>query len=137
MTEAEILADMAGHGDRIWAMLQYWTGVSFGLLVAAHFAADRLNKYALFILLLLYTAFTFSVLRMQQFDQGMILAGIAQLTLMAENNENLTLLGKNLLTLSPLAQMSPFYKGLNIFMGAGLYITSIVYPIYCHRKGGV
>ena len=135
MTEAEIFADMAAHGDRVWSILQYWTSVSFGLLVAAHFAADQLNKYALFILLFLYSAFSFSLLRMLQFDQGMILAGIAQLRLMAENGAILSLLGENVIVTSPLATMTPFYRSINIFMGGGLYITSIVYPIYCYLKG--
>jgi hypothetical protein len=47
MTEAEILAGLAAHGDRVWSVMQYWTSVSFGLLIAAHFAAERINKYAL------------------------------------------------------------------------------------------
>jgi hypothetical protein len=134
MTEAEILADIASHGDRVWAILQYWTSVSFGLLVASHFAAEQVNKYALIALLLIYSFFTFTLYQMLHFDQGMILSALAQFETMVDAGASLSLVAQNIIVTSPMASVTPFDRAIRVLMGAGLYFVSIIYPIYCHWK---
>lgn len=129
MTEAQILVDMGVHGDRVWSIMQFWTSVSFGILIAAHFAAERLNLFVLVVILLLYTSFSLSLARMLQFDQGIIFAGIQQLQLLAQSG-SLSLVGQKVLATSPLVSDTSFFVLLRMFMTLGLFITTIVYSIY-------
>jgi hypothetical protein len=133
MTEAEILAEVSAHGDRLWSVLQYWTSVSFGLLIAAHFAAERINKYALLGFLLLYTAFSFTLIGMIRFDSGMIAAGVAATQTLIDNGESVSLLAQKFIATSPATNSSTFAKLSRLGMAVGLYVTAIAYPIYCYR----
>ena len=44
--------------DRYWSMYQWWTSVSIGILLLAHFAADRLNAISLIFLVILYAVYS-------------------------------------------------------------------------------
>jgi hypothetical protein len=44
--------------DRAWSHLQWWGGISFGLIALTNFAAKKLNLIQVIVLAVLYTAFS-------------------------------------------------------------------------------
>ena len=84
MNENEILEHMALHGDRVWSNLQFWTSVSFGLLIAAHIAAANVSKSVLAAILVLYMFFTATFMGMVLYDIEVIRAGGMQLKMLAD-----------------------------------------------------
>ena len=64
MTEAEIVYQISEIFNRAWTLQQWWASISFGLLLVAHVASERLNGFLLTVLLTLYCAFTALVQQM-------------------------------------------------------------------------
>ena len=58
MSEAEIIESLFSIYDRYWTIVQWWSSVSFSLIIVAYLAADRLNKGIVTTLLGLYTLYT-------------------------------------------------------------------------------
>ena len=134
MNETEIVGQLAVHGDRIWSVLQYWTSVSFGIMVAGHFAADRIHWSVLALFGLLYIAFSNVCLDMLNFDSSTIRAGLDQLQSMADNGAALGRIGQNFVENSPLSNQTLLSQFFWILTGFGLFLTTLAYPAYCHFK---
>lgn len=137
MTETEIVGQLAVHGDRIWSILQYWTSVSFGILVAGHFAANRMHWSVLILFGALYSAFSSVCLDMFVFDASTIRAGLHQLQSMADRGEPLGQIGQNFIESSPLANQTLLNRIFWSFMGLGLFLTTLAYPAYCYVKSRI
>lgn len=137
MTEAEILEQLASHGDRMWSIFQYWTSVSFALLIAGHFAADRIHWLVLVFFGILYASFTYTFVNMAQFDASVIRTGLDQLSAIAEEGQHLSMLGETFISESPLSKENPY--ALSGFASSiafiGLFLAALIYPAYCHIKG--
>lgn len=58
MTEAEIVYQISETYNRVWSIQQWWASVSFGLLIVAHVASDRLNGLLVALMSILYTVFS-------------------------------------------------------------------------------
>lgn len=58
MTEAEIAYQTFLYGEAMANMLQWWAGVSFGLIAVSYFAAKRINLFFVIVLLSLYILFS-------------------------------------------------------------------------------
>lgn len=58
MSEAEILEQLFSIFDRYWFIVQWWASVSFGLIMIAYFAADKLSSFLLVIVLGLYVIYS-------------------------------------------------------------------------------
>jgi len=58
MTEADILAQITAYGDQISASMQYWTSVSFGVLVAAHLTRGQVSGFIVAVALIFYIGFS-------------------------------------------------------------------------------
>jgi hypothetical protein len=134
MTEAELVAQMAAHGDRLWSITQYWTSVSFGILIAGHFAADRIHWSILVFFGLLYLAFSDACYGMLVFDSGAIRAGLDQLQSMVDDGEPLGHIGKNFIENAPLNNQTLGTELRSAFMALGLLLTTLAYPAYCHVR---
>ena len=74
MTEAEITYQLSELFNRWWVINQWWVSISFGLLVVAYFAADRLNYVLITIILVLYSAFSLWMWALVTFNET-IMAG--------------------------------------------------------------
>ena len=61
MTEAEIINQMFLYGEATTVLLQWWVGISFGLIGVSYFAAKRINLFFVVVLLLLYVSFSIAV----------------------------------------------------------------------------
>ena len=133
MTEAEILAELTSHGDRIWSIMQYWTSISFAVLVAAHLTAARISWIVIAIFLVIYVLVTFQFAVMLRFDMDMIRAGLSELMVRSENGQ-LTLLSQGAIEQGPLANDTPTLKVLRNAVGLGMFTVTIFYPIYCKLK---
>ena len=125
MTETEIVGQLAVHGDRIWSILQYWTSVSFGILVAGHFAANRIHWSVLILFSALYSAFSNACLDMFYFDASTIQAGLHQLQSMADSGEALGQIAQNFIENSPLANQTSLTRIFWRFMGLGLFLMTL------------
>jgi hypothetical protein len=134
MTEAELVAQMAAHGDRLWSIAQYWTSVSFGILIAGHFAAERVHWLALVFFGMLYLVFTSVCYNMLVFDSSVIRAGLDQLQSMADKGQQLGHIGKSFIENAPLNNQTPGKRMAQLLMGIGLLLTTLAYPAYCHIK---
>jgi hypothetical protein len=58
VSEAEILEQMFSIWDRYWVLAQWWTSVSFGLILVAFFAASRLSLMLLLVVIALYSGYS-------------------------------------------------------------------------------
>ena len=58
MTEAELAYQISESINRGWGLIQWWASISFGLLIVAHVAADKLNLFLLIVTIALYTSFS-------------------------------------------------------------------------------
>jgi hypothetical protein len=136
MTEAEILEQLATHGDRMWSILQYWTSVSFAILIAGHFTADRIHWLVLAFFGILYACFSLLFTNMVQFDSSVITAGLDHLQQMAEEGQQLSLIGQTFISESPLSKQNPSLVTSSAMRLAfiGLFLATLVYPTYCHLK---
>ena len=70
MTEPEILAVLSESIDRTWYVQQWWVSISFGLLVLAHLASEKLNAVLLLTVIGLYTTFTFYIFSLLKLNYG-------------------------------------------------------------------
>ncbi len=135
MTEAEILAELTSHGDRIWSIMQYWTSISFAVLIAAHLTAARISWIVIAIFLLIYVLVTFQFAVMIRFDVELIKAGISELMTRSENGQ-LTLLSQAAIDKGPLANETLATRLLRRAVGLGMFVATLTYPIYCKLKAG-
>ncbi len=58
MSEADILDQLFSVYDRYWVIVQWWASVSFGLIMIAYFAADKLKALLLVVVLVLYLVYS-------------------------------------------------------------------------------
>lgn len=58
MSEADILEQLFSVYDRYWVIVQWWASVSFGLIMIAYFAADKLRALLLIVILVLYLIYS-------------------------------------------------------------------------------
>lgn len=61
MSEFEILDLMTKTEDQRFNLIQWWAGVTFGLIALSHFAGRKLNLFLVVLVVLLYVGFTLFV----------------------------------------------------------------------------
>ena len=74
----------------MWALVQWWASISFGLLVVAHIASDCIGSYLAVLISLLYTLFTVGVGAMVQRNLGIALSVYEDLQVLQEGGVELT-----------------------------------------------
>ncbi len=134
MNEIEILQLMAMHDDKAWSVLQFWTSVSFGLLIAAHFAAANVSRSVLVVVLVLYILFTAQSWGMILFDVQAIKAGGRQLEMLTDEGAKLSLISRATLDYGPALNDTWYTRIPRQGMVLGLFLVTLFYPIHCYRK---
>ena len=134
MNENEILEHMVAHGEQVWSNLQFWTSVSFGLLIAAHIAAANVSKSVLAAILVLYMFFTATFMGMVLYDIEVIRAGGMQLKMLADAGAQLSLISQATLDHGPVLNDSWYKSIVRQGMAVGLFLVTLLYPIHCYRK---
>ena len=73
---------------------------------------------------------------MVQFDSSVIKAGIDQLQRMADEGEQLSLIGQGFIAEGPLSTQNRSLVRMTATRVAffGLFLATLVYPAYCHLK---
>ena len=130
MTEAEILFQYSEVVNRIWTLIQWWSGVSFGMIALAHLTLERLNRALLLVVLSLYTIYTiliYSVLRLNVDNTGDYVDDLRQLRAMGET------LGGHATRLIE-SDFSILVQTLGWIIPMYVYIACVFYPIYAYKK---
>lgn len=125
MTEYEILYLMSEVFDRIWALIQFWSSVSFGYLVLAHVAARRLNVMIVLVLSLLYIAFSAQMLELL-ITHSRYVSGYQQ-----ELQELSETVGLDSQAAVHANEYSPQYWGATVSL-FGTFLAALMYLPYCY-----
>ena len=131
MSEYELISLFREHISFMMSLLQWWAGITLGVLVAVHVIGTELNGYIASLLSAVYSGFTFFVSAIEA-SQGERLSEIII------DFSNLQERGVELSTgtLVMLEARSP--PALQIILGTicfwGLFLSTIAYIIFCYRK---
>jgi hypothetical protein len=131
MTEYEILSVLGQHTDTMISLLQWWAGITLGILVGVHVIGKDLNGYIASLLIGLYVAFTATISALESTHLGR----------MRLLNNDLGQLQAQGVSLSEMAQTltsvggPPAVVEISAAIGFwGLFLSTIAYVIYCYRK---
>jgi hypothetical protein len=136
MTEVELLAQQASAGSLLWSLLQYWTGVSMGVLIAAHLAASRLSWVIIAILLVVYITFTFSIVGLVRLNIEMIRGTILDIQSLSDQGIALGRPAQALLEYAPVTNQTWLGRTASLVMFLGMFLITCVYPISVKLKAG-
>jgi hypothetical protein len=134
MTEADLLSQLSSFGDFLWSLMQYWTSISVGILIASHFVASRLNGFILAIFIIIYTVFTVQIVTLMQLELQAIKGIFMDLEIMAGKGVALSNTARQLLEHSPVANDTLINQLIRLVMTGGMFLITISYPIYCKRR---
>lgn len=111
--------------DRLWMQIQFWAGVSFGYLVMAHVAADRLNWIIIGFISALYIAFTAQSFQMMDFHMDYVLEYKKSIFQLYEAGALQTPAAK-------LAAVSKIYSAPFLISILGTFFAALIYLPYKH-----
>ncbi len=134
MTEADLLSQLSSFGDFLWSLMQYWTSISVGILIASHFVASRLNGFILAIFIIIYTVFTVQIVTLMQLELQAIKGIFMDLEIMAGKGVALSNTARQILEHSPVANDTLINQLIRLVMTGGMFLITISYPIYCKRR---
>jgi hypothetical protein len=134
MTEADLLSQLSSFGDFLWSLMQYWTSISVGILIASHFVASRLNGFILAIFIIIYTVFTVQIVTLMQLELQAIKGIFMDLEIMAGKGVALSNTARQILEHSPVANDTLINQLFRLVMTGGMFLITISYPIYCKRR---
>jgi hypothetical protein len=129
MNEADLLYHLSEAINRMWTLMQWWASISFGLLLVAHFAADKLNKYLMIFLSLLYIGFTAVIIQILAKNYGVAEAVYVDLAKIAESSDTISATSRFWLE----NRKSSFQFLLPVTL-SGTFLGVWGYLIYCFRK---
>jgi hypothetical protein len=134
MTEADLLEQLNSTGAFLWSLMQYWTSISFGILIGAYLAAQRINAYFLGAFILVYVVFTAQIAGLMTLQIETIRGIIVDLRAIEDSAVGLSSTAMAVLEHSPLANDSVIGQFLRLAMFVGMFLITISYPIYCKLK---
>jgi len=131
LTIAQLLAEMSTSQERIWAIIQYWSSVSFGLIVAMHVIQSQLKWVIVSLLLILYTCYSsFCLFLLRQaiiMAEGASAQARVMLTELKTQGSDLTIMREAMETS---ASIYDFAATLGFVAPIGLYLLTIGYTVY-------
>jgi len=130
MTEYEILTLITLTEDQRFNLIQWWAGVTFGLIALSHFAGHKLNLFLVTLVVLLYIGFS-------MFVGQLFFANVAQSELHRQDLAEMLALGRQLSAVSEdivsadrmVLQAIGFYLAV-----VGAFLGSICYVIYAYLR---
>ena len=87
MNESDVIEHLFSIYDRYWTIVQWWASVSFSLIIVAYFAADRLSKGIVAILISLYTLYSIWVYLLMAYNISIATALFEDLELLRVSEE--------------------------------------------------
>jgi hypothetical protein len=134
MTEADLLEQLNSTGAFLWSLVQYWTSVSFGILIGAYLAAKRINAYFLGAFILVYVVFTAQITGLMTLQIETIRGIIIDLRAIEDSAVGLSNTAMAVLEHSPVANDTAISQFLRLAMFVGMFFITVSYPIYCKLK---
>jgi hypothetical protein len=131
VTEYELFFAWSETTVHLWSMIQFWAGLSFGLIIAAHVAARRLNLVLVAGALLLYTSITLFIGSLIAADGTLLLAVYTDAARLVENNAAASD------TIIALARYQDSDASMAFFFGLallGTYLATVGYFIYSYVR---
>jgi len=132
VTEGELAAQYIVILDRISQTSEYWTSVSFSILVLAYLAASKLNKMLVIAVVAMYSVFTLWTFQAMM-RNGSWLRDIG-LDLKQLNDSGVTLGNRSSALMETILSPSIAYQLLPTLVYIGTYFASIGYLIYAFRN---
>lgn len=132
MSEYEILDILAKTEDQRFNLIQWWAGVTFGLIALSHFAGRKLNLFLVVLVVLLYIGFTlfvgdlfFGNLTQAELHREDLAAMLAQGMPLSEVSRNI------------IAEQPQVLRGIGFYLAVvGAFFGSICYLIYAFVRPG-
>ena len=87
VSEAEILEQLFSVFDRYWFVVQWWASVSFGIIMVAYFAAEKLSALLLGIILVLYLIYSGWVYMLLAYNIDIAYGLLADLNILSNAGE--------------------------------------------------
>ena len=134
MTEEALLQQLIAHADILWSQTQYWTSVSFGILIASHLAAKHLNWFVLATFIFIYTMFTVVVGQVLVLQIDNIAAIGADLEALQQQGGELSNIARSVMENSPVINDNAIVRSMRRFMSLGMFLLTIGYACYCKVK---
>ena len=131
MNEAEITYQISEVLNRMWVMQQWWASVSFGVLIAAHVAGQKLNGFLISIILFLYSVYSIYMWDLLGINADIVNGFVSELEKMSASGKTITDGGAayiKTMNLRPSYILVP----LALF---GTYFSATGYLIYGYIKG--
>jgi hypothetical protein len=134
VTEADLLEQLNSTGEFLWSLVQYWTSVSFGILIGAYLAAKRINAYFLGAFILVYVVFTAQITGLMTLQIETIKGIIIDLRAIEDSAVGLSNTAMAVLEYSPMANDTTLAQFFRLGMFVGMFLITVSYPIYCKLK---
>lgn len=131
MTEYEMLDVIGQHTDTMISLLQWWVGITLGILVSVHVIGKDLNGYIASLLIAVYVAFTGLISVMasaHQYRQQLLIDDLGQLL------EQGVPVGKMVQATIDNGGPPQILAILGMIGFWGLFLSTVVYITYCYRK---
>jgi hypothetical protein len=132
MSEFEILDLMTKTEDQRFNLIQWWAGVTFGLIALSHFAGRKLNLFLVVLVVLLYVGFTL-------FVGDLFFGNVTQAALHREDLAAMQALGAPLSEVSRqiVAEDPQLLRGIGFYFAViGAFFGSISYLVYAFARSG-
>jgi len=132
MSEFEILDLMTKTEDQRFNLIQWWAGVTFGLIALSHFAARKLNLFLVILVVLLYVGFTL-------FVGDLFFGNVTQAVLHRQDLAAMQALGAPLSEVSRqiIAEEPQVLRGIGFYLAViGAFFGSISYLVYAFVRSG-
>ena len=131
MTEADILGQISAYGDQLSANMQYWTSVSFGVLVAAHLTRGQVSGLITSVALIFYIGFICLMVSTILFEIGMIRSSALGLSQLAESGQTISLIAEQVILSGPMVTATGSMLIARRAVLLGIFLLTCAYPIYC------
>jgi len=125
MTEDQILNQWHALIDHWYLLLQWWAGISFGVIAVAHFAADKLKWPIVIVVLLVYVSQTANTFLYAIKMSGLV-AGIRHELELLRDSGSASAIGTAWLD----SQDPPWSQLTYSVAAGGLFIGCISYLVY-------
>ena len=131
MTEYELIDILVQHTDTAISLLQWWVGITLGILVSVHVIGKDLNGYIASLLIFLYIAFTalISIMSSSHADRQLLL--ITELGHLQQQGEPVGAFAEHAIDTGGPSQFIAIFGAIGFW---GLLLCTIGYVVYCYRK---
>jgi hypothetical protein len=131
MTEYEILDVLQGQVDTMVSLLQWWAGITLGLLVGVHVIGKELNVYMTSLLIALYIAFTAAISFIESAHGERMKLLTASLGRLQDQGVSLTDMSVAVIHDGGPPAVVTIFTAIGFW---GLFVATIGYVIYRFRK---